>query len=170
MYRRNLIVKLVIIASILIAQSTLTSAAPGITIDVTPINPQVVPIGTATYSVTVTSSSTETEIVNLSIVNPRAGWTYSFSENDFELTPAGTPGATKTVELSITVPAGTPNGDYLHDVRGFAVVPGYEGVFDEETFFLNVLTVAIPEFPTIALPIISALGVVFLMSRRKGKS
>ncbi len=169
MFRKNSIIKLVIIVTLMIAQSTLTSANPGITVDVTPVTPQVAPPGTATYSVTVTSSSTETERVTLSIVNPNAAWTYSFSENDFELTPAGTPGATKTVELSINVPRGTPNGDYLHDVRGFAVVPGYEGVFDEETFFLNVLTQAIPEFPAIALPIISVLGIMLLMSRRKGK-
>ncbi len=147
------------------ANAALASATPGITVDVTPVNPQVVPPGTATYSVAVVSSSTETEKVTLSIVNPRADWTYSFSENDF-LLPAG---GTKTVELSITVPAGTPNGDYFHDVRGFAVVPGFEGIFDEDTTFTNVLTTAIPEFPTIALPIISALGLMFLMSRRKGR-
>lgn len=167
MYRRNLVVKLIIIAAILIAQTTLASANPGITVDVTPVNPQVVPPGTASYSVTVTSSSTETEKVTLSIVNPKDGWSYSFGENDFELPPAGTPGSTKTVELSITVPAGTVNGDYFHDLKGFAVVPGFEGVFDEETFFLNVLTLAIPEFPTIALPVVTAIGMLFIMSKRK---
>ena len=163
MYKRNLIQKLILVAVILIAQVSLASANPGIGVDVTPVIPQIVPPGTATYLVDVVSSSTETERVTLSIVNPRDGWTYSFSQNDFELLA----GETKNVELSIIVPEGIANGDYLHDVRGFAVVPEFEGIFDEETFFLNVLTIAIPEFPTIALPVVAVIGMLFMMSRRK---
>lgn len=172
MFRKNSIIKLVIIVTLLIAQSTLTSANPGITVDVTPLNPQVVPPGPANYSVTVTSSSTETERVTLSIVNPKAGWTYSFSENDFDLTPAGTSGATKTVALNITVPAGNPFGDYLHDIRAFAVVLGFEGQFDEETFFLNVLTTAVPpppvpEMSTFILTSVGIVGIVVNVWSRK---
>jgi hypothetical protein len=145
MCKRNLIVKLAVIAVILIIQSPLTVANPGITVDVTPASPQVVPPGIATYSVTVRSDSTEIEKVTLSIVNPRDGWIYLFSQNDFELPSF----ETINLDLSITVPEGTANGEYFHDVRGFAVVPGFEGVFDEETTFLNVLTIALDKTPPV---------------------
>ena len=167
MYERNLVVKLSIIAAILIAQITITSANPGIIVNVTPVNPQVVPPGNATYSVAVVSISTVTEMVNLSIVNPKNGWAYSFSYNDFELLA----GETKNVELNITVPSGTSNGNYFHDVRGFAVVPGFVGVFDEETFFLDVLTTALPPVPEMSTFILTSAGIVGIVvsvwSRRR---
>ena len=164
MNEKNLIVRLVIVSVIILAQSALTSANPGITIDVIPVIPGVVAPADATYSVTVVSSSTETEKVNLSIVSPKVGWTYLFSQNDFDLPPGGT----INVELRIKVPSGTSIGEYFHDIRGFAVVPGFEGVFDEETFFLNVLTVVapVPELSTIILTPIGLAGIV-LISRNQ---
>jgi|GEM_PF-2815937 len=156
------------------------SANPGFNVVVTPISSVVNPGGTATFSVTVTAIDTLDieEFVDLSVVdsggNP-ISWTTTFSENSFKIGPYP---SEKTVTLEIIVPPGTLAGEYLHKVKGDGFLPDpldptqpdrFLGSVESSEFPIMVSVTAIPEFTTIALPVISALGMMLLMSRRMGK-
>ncbi|HDM37046.1 MAG TPA: PEF-CTERM sorting domain-containing protein [Candidatus Syntrophoarchaeum butanivorans] len=100
------------------------------------------------------------ETVHLSVTDPRSGWSYTFSENDFNLSLFGS----KTVEMLITVAPDASSGDYYHDAKAEGKV---FGITVEETIYTNVLTKVTPEFSTIAIPVVAILGLVFLFNRRK---
>jgi len=97
-------------------------------------------------------------------------------------------GQSRTFTLSVSVPATVQNNDVLqqfsHEVKGFTELEtelydgcmndfgDYEFCFspenDPEVF--NTLVspnTAIPEFPTVAIPIVSVLGLMYVMNRRK---
>lgn len=157
----GIILLIAFLLNVLVAQ-----ADPGIVVSVDAIVNTVAPGGTATYKVRVQSITDELEHIVLSIDNPRVGWTYTFSQSEFDLDP----GATVEVDLSITVPVGTSIGTYYHDVKGDAYLPGFEFLGSVETStYTNVETIAIPEYPTIALPVMIVLGLVFGVSRIKNR-
>jgi len=135
-------------------------ASPGITLDITPINDKVLPGETASYEANVTSQVSGDETVHLNVTNPISGWNYTFSENDFNL-PAY---SSKTVNMFITVASDASPGDYYHDVKAEGNV---SGITIEETVYTNVLTTVIPEFSTIAIPVVVILVLVFLFNRGK---
>jgi hypothetical protein len=56
-----------------------------------------------------------------------------------------------------------PNGEYEVTFRNDNYVAGTTSVYVQ----LNVIITAIPEFPTVALPIAAILGLAFFMQRRK---
>ena len=138
---------------------SVVEASPGISLDITPTNDTVLPGETASYEVNVTSQVNWDETVHLSITNPRSGWSYTFSENDFNLPAWGS----KTVDMFITVASDASPGDYYHDVKAEGKV---FGVTVEDTVYTNVLTTVIPEFTTIAIPA-AAIFVLFFVLRRK---
>jgi len=156
--------KKILLAGIVFALALVTisvvEASPGISLDITPINDKVLPGETASYEVNVTSQVNWDETVHLNVTNPISGWNYTFSENDFDL-PAY---SSKTVNMSITVASDASPGDYYHDVRAEGKVLG---VTVEDTVYTNVLTTVIPEFSTIAIPVVVILVLVFLFNRRK---
>jgi len=156
--------KKILLAGIVFALALVTisvvEASPGITLDITPTNDKVLPGETASYKVNVTSQVSGDETVHLSITNPISGWNYTFSENDFNLPAFGS----KTVDMFITVASDASPGDYYHDVRAEGKVLG---VTVEDTVYTNVLTTVIPEFSTIAIPVVAILVLMFLFNRRK---
>ena len=107
----------------------------------------------------VTSQVNWDETVHLSITNPISGWSYTFSENDFNLPASGS----KTVDMFITVASDASPGDYYHDVKAEGKA---FGITVEDTVYTNVLTTVIPEFTTIAIPA-AAIFVLFFVLRRK---
>ena len=68
------------------------------------------------------------ETVHLSVTDPRSGWSYTFSENDFNLSLFGS----KTVEMLITVAPDASSGDYYHDAKAEGKV---FGITVEETIY-----------------------------------
>jgi len=140
--------------------ASVVEAGPGITLDITPINDKVLSGETASYEVNVTSQVNWDETVHLSITNPISGWNYTFSENDFNLSAY----ESKIVDMFITVASDASPGDYYHDVKAEGKV---SGITIEETVYTNVLTTVIPEFSTIAIPVVAILVLMFLFNRRK---
>jgi len=136
--------------------ASVVEAAPGISLDITPINDKVLPGETASYKVNVTSQVNWDETVHLSITNPISGWNYTFSDNDFNLPAWGS----KAVDMFITVAPDASPGDYYHDVKAEGKVLG---ITVEEKVYTNVLTTVIPEFSTIAIPALIAMAAVVLM-------
>ncbi|MCK4458401.1 MAG: PEF-CTERM sorting domain-containing protein [Methanosarcinales archaeon] len=169
MRSNNMKIGLILLVS-LIAIGT-ASANPGFNVVVTPTADTVMPGETATYSVTVIAIDTLTveEFVELSVIdlddNP-ISWDTRFSENLFIISPHQ---PEKTVTLEIDVPPGTPVGDYLQKVRGDAYLPGMEwlGSIESSEFPITVTVTEIPEFSTIAVPVVAVIGLLLLMRRRK---
>ena len=148
-----------IVFALALVTASLVEANPGISLDITPINDTVLPGETASYEVNVTSQVNWDETVHLSITNPISGWSYTFSENDFNLPASGS----KTVDMFITVASDASPGDYYHDVKAEGKA---FGITVEDTVYTNVLTTVIPEFTTIAIPA-AAIFVLFFVLRRK---
>jgi len=156
--RKILLAGIVFVLALVTA--SVVEAAPGISLDITPINDKVLPGETASYKVNVTSQVNWNETVHLSVTNPISGWNYTFSDNDFNL-PAY---SSKTVDMFITVAPDASPGDYYHDVKAEGKV---FGITVEETVYTNVLTTVIPEFSTIAIPAAAIFIMLFFIRRRR---
>jgi len=149
-----------IVFALALVTASLVEASPGISLDITPINDKVLPGETASYEVNVTNQENWNETVHLSITNPISGWSYTFSENDFNLPAFGS----KTVDMFITVASDASPGDYYHDVKAEGIV---FGVAIEKTVYTNVLTTVIPEFTTIAIPAAAIFVLLFVLRRKR---
>lgn len=161
-------VKRLLMALVLLVMAIGTVTAVPITIDVAPIDNEVLPGEDATYTVHVISDSNVAEDIKLYIpeAQKKTGWGYIFTPNDeFTISPYGTVDCT----LTISVPGGTSVGSYYHDVNGIARYydPDFEEWFEGESAYLDVLTTVIPEFTTIAIPVAAVLGLVFLFNRKR---
>jgi len=156
--RKILLAGIVFVLALVTA--SVVEAAPGISLDITPINDKVLPGETASYKVKVTSQVNWNETVHLSVTNPISGWNYTFSDNDFNLPARGS----KTVDMFITVAPNASPGDYYHDVKAEGKV---FGITVEETVYTNVLTTVIPEFSTIAIPAAAIFVMLFFIRRRR---
>ena len=135
------------------------AADPGITMEVTPIDNEVLPGETATYEVSVYYFETwpSSEHVVLSIDNPI--WSYTFDPAEFDINTS----ESKYSTLSIFVPSGAPPGTYNHTVNATATaVP-----FIIEKVTTTVETSVIPEFTSIAIPVAAIFGLLVLIRRRK---
>ncbi len=166
---------LIILASII----TINTASAGFEIGITSSINSVPPGGTAIFELAIDplSTLTETEYVELIVTdaddNP-VSWDNRFNKNMFPVGPFPTG---DTANLEVDVPPGTPAGVYYLKIKGNGYLQDLNNPSQPDLTFVAedavipiYVDVQIPEFPTIALPIISALGVVFLMSRRKGRS
>lgn len=162
--RRTLIAVMAVAISLLISVG-MVSANPGIVVSVTPIQDSVLAGETAEYEVTVNSIEAlgmDTEIVTLDVNNKIAGATYTFSGNGFEIGPHPD---TETVTMTIDVSSTTASGTYPQTVTAEAEwlgIPCWE--YSEFTTYIDV---QIPEFPTVALPVVAVIGLLLLMRRRK---
>ena len=107
------------------------------------------------------------EVLSIEDVDKQPGWIYAFDPASVTLVNVGD---SSSSTLTITVPIDAPTGLYSHTV----IATGYDqwgnivGVPTEMDFYvINTGVTPIPEFPTIALPVISVLGIMLLMSRRE---
>ena len=154
------------------------SANPGYYVAVTPISSTVNPGGTATYSVTLSTMDTLTiaEFAELSVIDPNGNpvsWTTTFNENTFLIGPHP---AEKTVTLEVSVPPGTPVGEYHMKVKGDGYLPDFDdptipdkylGSMESSDFPITVSVTSIPEFPSVAVPMVAILGIIAIIGRRK---
>jgi len=164
--------RLIIVLLVSLSTVAIVSADP-LYVDVIPIDNQVLPGETATYVVNLTNGGDKTEtLTDLYAVNGPGDFIYVFSEITGDVLPF----SSKLVDLAVTVPTGKPEGTYSFDINatwnktlgGFGPIPSYT-ISGKGNYLGVILDVEIPEFSTIALPIISVLGIMFLMTRRKGR-
>lgn len=161
------LLKAFVIAAVLFGASIgLVSADPGIVVYVTPISDTVAQGGTATYTVNVSSITTDSETIVLLIDNPTSGWGFDFDPNNYIIDPD----SSVYSDLDITVPSDAAVGEYYHTVNATAYTPDLEflGVV-QFAVFTNVLTTVIPEFTTIAIPVAAIFGLFVLIRGRKQK-
>ncbi|RLG99611.1 hypothetical protein DRO38_07530 [Candidatus Bathyarchaeota archaeon] len=139
------------------------AADPGIVMEVTPIDNEVLPGEIATYEVNVSYFMTppSTEHVVLSIDNPI--WNYTFDPAEFDINS----GESKYSTLNISVPTDASPGTYTHTVNATATGVLIPPVIITERVTTTVETTVIPEFSTIAIPVVAILVLVFLFNRRK---
>ncbi len=138
----------------------------------------VAPGGTISYELTATVWSTasssnlpQTEVfyMNNSLTYPY--WVYTFSSDQLTL---NNPGESKSTILTINVPANATAGTYPHMViiegGKLSVLPWTTTFFVFETdvapFDVNLL---IPEFSTVAVPMLAILGLLTIFGRRNDK-
>jgi len=152
-------IKIWLAAFVLLLMVGTAAADPGIVMEVTPIDNEVLPGETATYEVNVSyfMQWPSSEHVVLSIDNPI--WGYSFDPGEFDINTS----ESKYSTLSIFVPSGAPPGTYNHTVNATATaVP-----FIIEKVTTTVETSVIPEFTSIAIPVAAIFGLLVLIRRRK---
>ena len=158
-----------IIISILVMLCAVTSAsADPLSVDVIPVDDTVMPDEVATYKVNLINGGTVTEtLTDLHPSNGPSDFDYVFSET----TGSVLPGETKQVDLTVTVPAGKPAGTYTFDVNADWNKPlGPFTISGTGNYLDVVLNVTIPEFPTVALPMLSVIGLLFVFNRRRDNS
>ena len=158
-------IKTTILLAVILLLSAGTASAGVVSVSVVPIVDTVSPGGTATYQL-ILGGLLETETVSLSVPTPPAGLTYTFTPSDFvlEQTPAE-----MTVNLEVHVAADTAPGTYSTQgeaITAVCVAPDL-CIQDEPITTYVVTTTAIPEFPTVALPIVSIIGLMLLFQKRK---
>lgn len=167
------------IAIFLLSMVSIVNASP-VVMSVTPINNNVQPGQTATYTVDLTNpaGTGANEVLNNIYVTPSAGAgdvTFTFTQTTGTILE----GETLSITLSAQVPGNKPVDTYTFDVyANVGTDIGGEIIEPEDSLgnpipyqYLNVvLNVAIPEFPTIAIPVISVLGLMFITKRRKERS
>ena len=160
-------IKIWFAAFVLLLMVGTAAADPGIVMEVTPIDNEVLPGETATYEVSVYyfMDDPPTEHVNLSIDNPI--WNYTFDPAEFDINSQ----QTKYSNLSIFVPTNAQPGTYSHVVNATAIgqvqIPGTPIVYTiTEIVITDVETTVVPEFTSIAIPV-AAIFVLFFVLRRK---
>lgn len=155
-------------ALIFFLASTFASANPGIVVTVDPRESSITQGTSDILSVRVESITNMEELVVLSIVDPRTGWIYTFSENSFVILP----GQIIDLDLEVIVPQAEKVDSYQHLVRGDAYLPNWEflGSIESSPFYIIINVIGIPEFPTVAVPVIAALGLMLVMTRRKERN
>ena len=155
-------IKIWLAAFVLLLMVGTAAADPGIVMEVTPIDNEVLPGETATYEVNVSYFMTwpSSEHVVLSIDNPI--WSYSFNPAEFDINT----GESKYSTLSIDVPSDALPGTYNHTVN--ATATGQIGSFTiTEDVTTDVETTVVPEFTTIAIPVAAIFGLLVLIRERK---
>jgi len=95
------------------------------------------------------------------------GWSYSFSKTsvDLDLTHA-----TDSSLLSFKVPSDAAPGTYSHTVyaTGYDSLGRQYNFATEVAFFVINTNVSVPEFPSVAVPVATILGMIVIF--RRGKS
>jgi hypothetical protein len=132
------------------------SATAGTVLTITPRSVAAQPGENATYTVTVKSITTETELVSLSMEDSIPGWGYAFTDPEFELAP----NEIKTVTLTVSVPA-TASGEYEAKIKAEAVLPDWPPELSEKSYF-TILTTTKP-LQAAEVPILSPAGLAILI-------
>ena len=134
---------------------------------------QASPGGTVSYNLVVSleepiDSTLDFPITEVFSVDPvREGWGYSFTKESVTLDSSS---PTNSSILQITVPSNAVAGTtYSHTI----IATGYDSFGQEygiplelDVFVVNT-DVQVPEFPTLALPMVSILGLVAIIGYRK---
>lgn len=177
---------IVLIMFVMIGILPYTAAAtPGIHVTVDPLSQTAVSGNTIDYGVTVTNMDDGLSklITSLDITSAQPGWIYTFNPDIVgEEIPAGDGQSISTV-LSVTSLSSAGIGIYGHQINAEAEytvmlsdplmpfippIPLTLTEFDPENFNTQIQdTTPIPEFPTIALPVLSIIGLLFVFERRK---
>ena len=174
---------ILLIMLIMIGILPYTAAAnPGLEVLVDPLSQTTISGNTIVYDVILNNTNENYDITmdNIIVIEKQTSWTYTFDDVNGMIIPIG---ENLTIELSVTSPFGTPNGLYNHKVDGNGhitiVIPGIPGIISESyidlpeydyEFFDTIIydsTAPIPEFPTIALPVLSVIGLMLMFGRRK---
>ena len=168
---------ILVIMFVMIGILPYTAAAnPGLEVLVDPLDQTTISGNTIVYNVILNNTNENYDITmdNIIVTKNQISWTYTFDDVSGMIIPIG---ENRSVELSVTSPFGTPNGLYDHTVDGnghitIEVFPGYyiDGPeYGYQTFNTKIYdsTVPVPEFPTIALPVLSVIGLLLLFERRK---
>lgn len=174
MSKMSKIIKTIIGIFVLLLIANTSSA--GVELSVTPENGviTVAPGGTINYIATVTADSNpddfpapQDEVFSIDELDKRPKWDCIFDPGTLRLE---TPGESKSTTLTINIASDAPPGMYHHTV----IVYGYDefgtliGVPTEtDIYVINTDVAPIPEFPTIAFPIISVIGLLFVMHKSK---
>jgi len=168
------IMKTIIGIFILLLIANTSSAGVGLTVTPETGDITVAPGGTINYIATVTADANpddfpaaQDEVFSIDEVDKQPGWDYIFDPGTLRLE---TPGESKSTKLTINIASDAPPGLYHHTV----IVYGYDefgtliGVPTEtDIYVINTDVAPIPEFPTIAFPIISVIGLLFVMRKQK---
>jgi len=158
--------------SLLLLVNTCSAA---VELDVADGTKEAAPGATVSYNLVVALEEPIDETVDYPIteefsIDPiREGWTYSFSKDSVILDNLTR--TTNTSVLEITVPLNATIGEtYSHTVNA----TGYDSFGIEygiplelDVFVVNTDVNNIPEFPTVALPMVAILGLVAIIGRRK---
>lgn len=142
---------------------------------------RVAPGGTISYELTATVGPTalssdlpQTEIFYMDNSLTYPYWVYTFSSDQLTL---NNPGESKSTILTIDVPANATAGTYPHMVivegGKYAVFPWDPTnvqfiVLETDVAPFNV-DLTIPEFSTVAVPMVAILGLLTIFGRRNGK-
>lgn len=155
-----------IIITLLLILLSVGVASAGIVVNVQPGSLDAIRGETVVYEIKTDSISDIDEHVVLSIRDPVPGWGYVFDTRAFDLAP----GASLITNLHVQVPATESPGTYSSDVLGTASAPGFDDFVTGDSFFTFITNVSIPEFASIAMPVISVIGLVFIFGRNKRKN
>ena len=150
------------------------SAAVDLT--VTPVNGDTVaPGGTISYYVNVSATEDlgglpQRENLSIEESTKQSGWSYVFNPETLILENKGD---LNTSILTITVPANATIGETYHHVllgdgyQTFDDVSGplYINVENDESGFNT--HIQVPEFPSVAVPVVAILGIIAVIGRRK---
>ena len=151
--------------------ANISSAAVELT--VTPVDDITVVQGEAiSYVTTVTVTELidfppQSEVFSIEDADKQPDWTYTFDPASVTLVNVGDSGSST---LTITVPIDAPTGLYSHTViaTGYDAFGNMIGVPTEFDFYvINTDVTPVPEFPTVALPVVAVIGMLLLMRRRK---
>lgn len=133
------------------------SPGPGVELTITPRNISVLPGETATYTVVVKSITTELEHVSLSMEDEVPGWSYAFSNPEFNISQR----ETITSTLVVSVPSTATVGAHESKVKAEALVPGWPPEFAEKSYF-TIMTITILRIDA-TLPVLSPTGLAVLI-------
>jgi hypothetical protein len=165
---------ILVLLALLSILPSMAAAIPGIDVTTTPSSITTTGGATIDYQVKITNldDGYAKTITSLAITSSQPGWTYTF---DPDLTgqtiPAGS-GNSITTTLHVTAPPGASPDTYSHTVsatveyelfRGFPVPES-----DPDTFNTQIPpSTPIPEFPTVALPVLAVFGLLFVVRRKQ---
>lgn len=152
--------------------ANISSAAVELT--VTPMDGITVVQGeTISYVATVTVTEPidfppQEEVFSIEDADKQPDWTYTF--DPASVTLENVVGDSGSSTLTITVPIDAPTGLYSHTViaTGYDAFGNMIGVPTEvDIYIINTDVTPIPEFSTIAVPVVAVIGLLLLMRRRK---
>src|SRR5574341_434130 len=143
------------------------AAMPGIDVTASPLSIATESGTTKDYQITITNLDDDLykTITSLGMTISQSGWTYTFEPDLIGANiPAGSSNSI-TATLHVTIPPGQTNQIYDHQVTAEAQYELFPDFFASDNDYENINTeiigtteTEIPEFPTIALPVVSALG------------
>lgn len=185
--RKNVGILLIIVLVSLCSQ--IGSANPGIVVDVNPSNIEITPdITKITYMVTLSTPDdpgNKFKVTSLDITSkPSNDWNYQFETdlNGISITPDNS----RSITLDVFIPSGLPlNQNYAHEITvrsEWYLCDEFDNcilitdenniplVVDDYKVFNTIIRqdpAPIPEFPTVAVPIVSVIGLLFVMRKLK---